>query len=173
MTSRVLALTVVVLAFGCSLPEQPDGGADGGNEAPLDGVVLEYRWGNQITGSDLELIGSAGAFTFQHQDRTCCPPTFADAGVPTLTAAQTSDLSLWLRACEGKAVTTETSNTGALGSTSGSVVLFPDAGARRTVLFEVERTSGTDLLIRRNTCAYRGDLLRFVNDIVNNDAPVD
>lgn len=53
------------------------------------------------------------------------------------------------------------------------MVLFPDAGARRTVLFEVERTSGTDLLIRRNTCAYRGDLLRFVNDIVNNDAPVD
>lgn len=178
---RPLVLSVLFLAAaGCgSTPSTPDAGgaSDAGNEdvRGTDGgdinqaaVRFTYRYGNQIYGSQLDL---QDRFLLIRTERTCCPPTFTDAGVPELGPAEALELYSWVRVCSGTGTERLPVDGGAAaGDLYGRFeLLLADGG---TVILRREELEDGGHIIERNTCADLPRLLGFVNDIVDVDMPL-
>ena len=147
-----------------------DAGARDGGGQGLRGYGFDYRYGNQIFGSYLEL--DAGG-VIARRERNCCPPATVDAGVTALTPGEASFVGDLLAPCDSRPPDRFLPDAGgAAGDLYGSFELIGVDGGRTVLRYEALE-AGNVHAVYRNPCSTLPQLINFVNDRVDRDMPVD
>lgn len=140
--------------------------SDAESSVDASGAILSFRFGNQITGSTLE-IEASGAYA--RGERTCCPPTTApSAGSLTPLERTTLLADIALIAAAGTETIEGMPTT--MGSASG--VLEVRSGGTSYIVQDVVRNagSGSDIVTRSTAATARNSILDLVDAIVDFDA---
>lgn len=157
--------------IGCSsLPDSSDAGADGGTVdsgspdagSPDAGYVLDYYYGNQITGSYLT-VDPAGTIT--HQERTCCPPTTVSVTEPGLGSSEMLSLYSQITSASAGAVVTAYRDGGAAGENYGHLRVVTSNGTGNVVVIREFGIFEKSI----NDAAAAASLRDFCNQYVNVD----
>jgi hypothetical protein len=90
--------------------------------AASERVVLEYRYGNQITSRKLQIFENGKA---ARQDLSCCPPSSQDVEVAALTEFELGDLVDHIEWAVGEISTVSKGEITADGSNSGFLTVHP------------------------------------------------
>lgn len=147
-------------------------GSGGSGGAAIDcttGVILAYDYGNQITGSKLEVQADGSVL---HTERVCCPPTETDENAPALDAAKLAELKGWIEAAKNGTVAVSQGTPTSLGSSSGTLEVC-SADGTAIIVHDITRNPeiGKPDEVQSNTAAEAEEIRAFVADIVDDDMP--
>jgi hypothetical protein len=125
--------------------------------------ILEYKYGNQITGSVLTISDDG---TVVHTERTCCAPRTDVIPEAKLSEKQLVQLADWIaEAAQGKLKTTQ-GNPTAMGSSAGTLNTYQDDII--VIIHEITRgnAEGSYDVVRKNSSAAADKIEALVNQYV-------
>lgn len=147
-------------------------GGSGAGSAKIDcttGVILAYDFGNQITGSKLE-VQSDG--TLKHSERVCCPPNETDENAPPLDATKLAEPKGWIEAAKSGTIAVSDGTPTSLGSASGTLEVC-SADGTAIIVHDIMRNPqiGEPDIVQSNAATESEEIRAFVSDIVDEDMP--
>ncbi|WP_394840225.1 hypothetical protein LVJ94_25405 [Pendulispora rubella] len=125
--------TLTVACSSSTSSDTPDP-SDASSDAPFESgrndamsVVLSYTYGNQITGSTLEILANG---TVSGTERTCCPPKIEPTSPNSLSADALNTLLSQIETAAGTQPTVTEKDAGQAGDNSGALIVYAASGAR-------------------------------------------
>jgi hypothetical protein len=146
-------------------------GAVGDGSIPIDGpmgVLLTYRYGNQITGSELTVHDDGRV---EHIERTCCPPTSTPVTEADLDGTALAMLRAQIAAVAAAGTATTDGHPTSAGSSNGELYVYHD-GLQYIVRTISRNPAGTGpSIVVSSTAAEASAILSYVNSEVDEDMP--
>lgn len=107
--------------------------------ALAQGKMIEYHFGNQITGSTL-IVSSDGRLS--HQERTCCPPREDEVTQAKLTAQEVEKLQLLIEGAKFGSQIKMGTGSSSFGSSTGRLLVY-DGDGNELHIRSIELGDGT------------------------------
>ncbi len=126
--------------------------------------IIEYNYGNQITGSSLKIFKDG---TIEHAERKCCPPRTEHISTEKLSQPILDNLLQLIEAISGSPQAEFKAGQSGLGSSTGNLYAFNSNGQKfniRTIGFG-DGVPGP-FLIQFNTAAESRQIEKFVSVMV-------